>query len=484
MFYKFRYNILLLTFVSVLIIFMQNGEINRDGILYLTQSQFILEGNWTKAMSLYNWPFFSILIAGVHSVLGLSLQNSAHFINILLFILASFFFLKCVDLVSRNKTPFIFATIILLTSIPVMDDYLAMILRDQGQWAGFMMGVYCYLRWIKSPLWSWAVLWQIGFILGSLFRPECLLFNFLLPFTSQLLFKNKNCLKLFIQSIIVPMASLIFLPFFLFILKVELSSLELARLNELISRPQSFFNTFTQPLSIETDNYYLKVLIADFAISFKYFFLSYVVIYKWAAGLGFLHLGLFIYSIKERLITDDFFKALAVFILFSTIITVINLYTTFVIANRYWAMNFWIVYIFAAIGLGHLWEKLKKSKHPKKSWLIRSSVAILLVYFINVVIDKTEIHYEQEAGLWVKSSQLDTNNIYFSSKRAAYYSGLLGADMVDLKTATDTYEYQYLMITYNRFTEVEEISKYKPIKYFPSVDKPKVIFYKRIAESY
>ena len=138
---KLSNNIVLLILVSVLIIVFQQGAINRDGIRYITQSQYIVEGNWDKAMAVYNWPFFSILIAGLHQLTELSLQYVAHTINVTLFVLAGFFFIKNVTLVSHNKTPVFFATLILLTSIPLMDDYLGMILRDQGQWAGFMMGV-------------------------------------------------------------------------------------------------------------------------------------------------------------------------------------------------------------------------------------------------------------------------------------------------------------------------------------------------------
>jgi hypothetical protein len=209
---KVSHNIILLSLVSLIIIILQQGEINRDGTMYLTQSQYIVEGNWDKAMSVYSWPFFSILIAGLHQLSGQSLQYAAHFINVTLFIVASFFFIKNVSLVSQNKTPIVFATLILLTSIPLMDDYLSMVLRDQGQWAGFMLGVYGYLRWIKSPQLSWALIWQLGFIFGTLFRPECLLFNILLPFTHQLFVTKTDRLNVFMQSISIPLVSLLLLP--------------------------------------------------------------------------------------------------------------------------------------------------------------------------------------------------------------------------------------------------------------------------------
>lgn len=477
---KISFNILLLTLVSICIIFLQQGEINRDGIMYLTQSQFIVEGNWGRAMEVYSWPFFSIFIAGLHQLTGLSLQYAAHMINLALFILASFFFIKNVTLVSQ-KTNILFATLILLTSIPLMDDYLSMVLRDQGQWAGFMIGVYGYLRWIKSPQWTWAFVWQVGFLFGALFRPECLMFNILLPLTHQLFIIKSERIQAFIQSVSIPLVGLMLLPILWFMFNININSIDLARLNEIISRPTRFLNTMLQPLAIETQNYYLKVLIADFATSFKYFFLSYVVVYKWAAGLGLLHLVLLGYAIQQRLILSPFFKALAIFFMLSSMITIINLYTTFIIANRYWVMNFWVVYIIAAIGLGHLWQTLQDSKHLKRSWIKWGLVSVLAIYFLNVIIDKPEPHYEQQAGQWVKNQHLDLNNIYFNQDRVAYYAGLLAFDRTDLKTATKVIQYPYLMMRFDRFTEVKEIPGYQPIEYFPSKDNPKVVVYTRIA---
>ena len=477
---KISFNILLLTLVCICIIFLQQGEINRDGIMYLTQSQFIVEGNWGRAMEVYNWPFFSILIARLHQLTGLSLQFAAHMINVALFILASFFFIKNVTLISHQKTNILFATLILLTSIPLMDDYLSMVLRDQGQWAGFMIGVYGYLRWIKSPQWTWSVLWQVGFLFGTLFRPECLIFNILLPLTHQLFIVKSERIKAIIQSVSIPLVGLLLLPILWFMFNIDVSSIDFARLNEIITRPPQFLNTMLQPLAIETQNYYLRVLIADFATSFKYFFLSYVVVYKWAAGLGLLHLFLFGYALKKRLIPTPYQKALVIFFALSSIITIINLYTTFVIATRYWVMNFWVVYIVAAIGLGHLWYNLQHSKDPKQRWMIWGLVSILGIYFLNVIIDKLEPHFEQQAGRWVKEQQVDLNNIYFNHNRVAYYAGLLAYDSTNLKNASEVIQYQYLMMRYDRFSEIKEIPNYQSIEYFPSQDNPKVIIYRRI----
>ena len=476
-------NILVLSLVSLLIIILQHGEINRDGILYLTQAKFITEQSWDKALSLYNWPFFSLLISGLHHLTGLSLQVAAHVTNVILFLLASLFFLKTVSLLSENKNSTFLATLILLTSIPVMDDYLGMVLRDHGQWAGFMMGVYGYFRWVQSPSWAWALFWQGAFIFGALFRPECLIFNILLPVTHQLFLIKNNRIKMLIQSTGIFIVGFVFLLFAWVIFNIQIDSIDFGRLNEIVSRPAKFLKTVLSPLPIYTNNYYLKVLITDYATSFKYFFLTYVVVYKWLAGVGLLHLVLFWYAIKQRLLTSQNAKVLAVFFLLSSIITVVNLYTTYVIANRYWVLNFWIVYIVAAIGLDHLWKSLQEFKSGIKIWIKRGLVAVLAIYFLNIIVDKPRLHFEQEAGYWIKQSRIDLNNVYFSSHRAAFYAGLLGANEVDFNEAMSVIQYQYLVITYNRFDDKQIIPNYREIQHFPSSNNPKVIIYRRIDDS-
>ena len=74
---------------------------------------------------------------------------------------------------------------------------------------------------------------------------------------------------------------------------------------------------------------------------------------------------------------------------------------------------------------------------------------------------------------------MDLNNIYFNHNRVAYYAGLLAYDSTDLKTATEVIQYQYLMMRYDRFSEIKEIPNYQSIKLFPSPGMPKVVVYQR-----
>lgn len=474
-------NLTVVLLISIYIIFSQQGEINRDGVMYLTQAQFFLEGNVSKAMQVYGFPFFAKLIILAEFISGLSLHYAAHALNLCLFMIAVFFFYKTIEHVSQNKIPVYISTLILLTSLPLMDDYLPMILRDHGQWAGFMMGIFFYFKWLARKNIYYAILWQTGFIFGAIFRPECLIFNLLLPFIN-LFFTHKDRLKNFLQSILIPLLGFLTLIFFLIISdhsqQEQLESFK--RYQELITRPLNFIIFFNSPLNIHTNDPYLKILIFDFMQSFKYLFLTYVVLYKWLAGLGLLHLSLFVLTLKKKLISQQHQTTLLVFFCISLIITVINLYTTFVISNRYWMMNWWIVYIFAAFALHYLLVTLHKSKHPRKEWLQYIFVGILLIYFLNIIIDKPSQHFEQQAGRWVKQQQLDLNNIFFSDRRIAFYSGLIAFDPVDFHKATNIIQYKYLMMRYSKFDDIKSINNYDPIQYFPSKELPKVIIYQRI----
>jgi hypothetical protein len=472
--------IILLAMISFVIILGQQGEINRDGVLYLTQSQYFVEGNWDQALQVYHWPAFSFLIAGIHYVTGISLLYSAHFLNIFLFLLASYFFLKNIELISNNSIPPIFGTLILLTAIPLMDDYLGMVLRDHGQWAGFMMGIYFFFRWQEKSTYIFGLLWQIGFVFGALFRPECLIFNVLLPMINQF-FKSKiGRLETFLQSISLSLIGLLilFLCARYSIFNIEFNKLD--SLSEFFNRPLIFIENLTLPLSLQTDNYFLQILINDFSISFKYIFLTYIFIYKWFSGVGLLHLVFFIATLRKRLIANNFLRYIFIFFVLCLSISAINLFSTLVLTKRYFVINWWLVYLVSTFGFYFIWKQLSKSNYQHKLFLKITLIIFMLIYFLNVLIDKPELHFEHAAGNWIQDQHFDLNNIYFNNDRLAFYSGLLAFKNEDMNTALKVIRYKYLMLHYNRFEEIEPIENYVPFKYFPSQEKPKLIFYERI----
>jgi hypothetical protein len=90
---------LLIMLVAIWSVIIQDGHINRDGLLYLKQAYLMAEGSWKEGLALYPWPFFSILVAIFHKLTNLHLQVVAHGIDLALFGIAVLFYLKTLQLI-------------------------------------------------------------------------------------------------------------------------------------------------------------------------------------------------------------------------------------------------------------------------------------------------------------------------------------------------------------------------------------------------
>ena len=161
-------------------IYIQDGYINRDGLLYLKQAHLFGLSEWKQGLYIYPWPIFGILISIIHKITHIHSQWVAHGIDLILFGIAAIFYLKIIRLIYKSDNIF-YGGLALLSFIPIMDDYLGMILRDHGLWAGCMMGTYFYFKNLKEYFLKNSITWQFGFLFAGLFRPEGLVFVILLP---------------------------------------------------------------------------------------------------------------------------------------------------------------------------------------------------------------------------------------------------------------------------------------------------------------
>lgn len=54
--------------------YYSNDIINSDGILYMNMADAYLKGGLAETVKMFNWPFFSILVAYIHQFTSLSLK--------------------------------------------------------------------------------------------------------------------------------------------------------------------------------------------------------------------------------------------------------------------------------------------------------------------------------------------------------------------------------------------------------------------------
>jgi len=445
--------------VSMGSIYIQEGYINRDGLLYLKQAYLISQGFWAEAISLYSWPFFSVLLAFFYKITNIDLQFLGHIVDLSLFGIATFFYLKILDLIYKDKYIIFYGSLILLSFIPIMDDYLGMILRDHGLWAGCMMGTYFYLKFSITRSFKYSLAWQFAFILSGLFRPEGLVFLIFLPFWD--FFNNKiQRGKIFILNISIPFL-LSLTAFFIFILFNNnlINILLESRLMEFLTRPILFLNHLIEPLPIESKNKYISDLLQSYGLLISYSLLISLIFFKWFEGLGFLHFGLFVFSLYFKR-NNILLKHIYFFLILSFILVGINLFNVYVLSNRYWGFHWWWILILNTSILHIFFEKTKFSISLKFLMSV-----LLLILILNSLIDNST-NLEKEIAEYIKDNNIGSIYFHQGTGRIKYY---VNKNPKEILEQQDISNFSYTIF---KTKDYENIVNEQIIKSFPD-KKPK-----------
>ena len=456
---------LLIMLVAIWSVVIQDGHINRDGLLYLKQAYIMAEGSWKEGLALYPWPFFSILIAIFHKVSGLHLQVVAHAVDLALFGIAAWFYLKTLKFIYRQKHIIFYGGIILLSFIPIMDDYVSMVLRDHGLWAGCMMGTYFYFKNIKERSLKNSLMWQLGFLFAGLFRPEGLVFLILLPLWN-LLQKQQQRIMQFAQDfgLIIMLGILTLISILIFGFDV-LSFLSVSRLTEFTQRAMQLLMQLSQPLPLKSSNYWLSKLLEDYSLLITYSVLMAILLFKWIKGLSLLHGGLLFYHfIKAE--NKNYREHLYLFLIISFILVGVNLFNVYVLTNRYWGFHWWWVFVLITPQLLNLIES------KKSHLLIKFGLGIIIVLsMLNVLIDQSD-NLEQEIAEYIRQNQL-ANIEYLDSDRIGYY---VNYDISDLIKVPSKRNLNYKLI---KIHDDKNNNSKLHVKKFPETE-PKFILIKYV----
>ena len=432
---------LVIVLVAIWSIYIQDGQINRDGLLYIKQAFLIAEGNWKEGLALYPWPFFSVLVAVFHKLTNLDLQVLAHGVDLALFSIAALFYLKTLQLIYNKEKQIIFyGGIILLSFIPIMDDYVGMILRDHGLWAGCMMGTYFYFKYLFQKNYFNNFLWQLSFVFAGLFRPEAFIFLILTPVFNLIInrsfdFDINNIQKIIKEYSVLLIYIIASVTNKLFSNPTNLNGEQQSRLNEFIPRLISFFEQISSPLPLSTSDFYLNVLLVNYPVTITFGLLLTILIVKWLKGLGILVSGLLIYSFTKffhNKLDREIKLTLYFFIVISFLLVGFNLFNVYVLSNRYWGFHWFWVFILVTPVLINLF-KLKAIKLINTlKFLVSICIAISIM---NVAIDSNKNNIEVDAGEYLKNISIENKQSIklINSERVGYYGSI---PLPDLMNAT------------------------------------------------
>jgi 4-amino-4-deoxy-L-arabinose transferase-like glycosyltransferase len=159
---------LLLSLVAVL------GEvtIGKDGAFYVDLAVTFIEFGVRATFDRFDWPWFSIFLAFLHSISGISIELLAYLVC------ALFMAGTCtliVDMIIKRFPQVGYWACLVVLSMPAFNAFRGDVLREYGFWFFSILALWLVVRWYQGTSWTGAVLVQLSIGLAALFRLEAVL---------------------------------------------------------------------------------------------------------------------------------------------------------------------------------------------------------------------------------------------------------------------------------------------------------------------
>jgi uncharacterized Tic20 family protein len=158
---------LLLSLIAVL----GAATVGRDAALYLTIAQEVQAHGPKAAFELFDWPWFSLLLAAIHSVSRLPVELSAYLLCSLFAAGTCALLVDCVRQRSLRLAPW--ACLVVL-AMPAFNEFRGEILREFGFWFFSVLALWLAMRWQARGGWLRAINIHLAIVAASAFRLEAM----------------------------------------------------------------------------------------------------------------------------------------------------------------------------------------------------------------------------------------------------------------------------------------------------------------------
>ncbi|OYY81120.1 MAG: hypothetical protein B7Y34_04810 [Methylophilales bacterium 16-45-9] len=323
--------------------------------MYLEAAKLFAEGQWKSGFNIFQWPFYSLWIAGTHKVSGLNIHHSAQFLNVFFFAISTISFITIISLAGGNKITMAAGALILFSSSYVVGDVLEMLMRDEGFWAFYLTSIVFFIQFYKHQRYQDALLWQLSAIFAMLFRIEAIMYLALLPL---ILLTNKKLawtdrihalIKVNFLNILIALGVATTLT-----LNKHMTMENFGRLKEIFST--NLGNEFTHNLITRANIMSSEVLgnyLEEFAVPGLLLTFILAIVVKIFSAAGFVNIGLATYTLKCRQVVIDplVSKILYCVALISLINMALIITKVFVLSTRYVVGLGFIIMLFAICSL-------------------------------------------------------------------------------------------------------------------------------------
>lgn len=432
---SFNINLSLATLTACLliaawIIFIQHGWIAIDSILYFEMARYIAAGDWQAAYQVegFSWGFYPALIAGVHVLTGLSLQNAANFLILLFFGLLVRGMMQLVKTAGGDQSVQILAVFLLLGSRYIVGDVLPMASRDLGYWSMMVLAVNQLILFYQQGKLSQALYWQLFAVIATLFRIEGAVFLLCLPLISFFIPTHPlNRLKTRCLPYIV--LALLLLCGLVFFLQNQLQTEQLGRVRELWTGLTDIQNNFTGNLIHRVDVMRDAVIGEPFQ---EFAWITFMLAYFSIASIKCLAVAGWAPALLagwERKTYAKHIKPVAhcVLLFWMFLSWVIGCLITFkvnLLSARYVALFGMVLVIFASFALRDMFRRWHARRLGVASRAIFVLAVILVIIgFVGSVKPKNQTyHYEIDAVHYVQSISTRSGSVLYTSPRQRFYA--------------------------------------------------------------
>jgi len=422
--------------------------IGRDAALYLDVARQAVEAGPSAAFQVFDWPWFSLLLAATRVVFGLHLEAAAYGWCAAFMAGTSVLLV----LVTRRFSPMsAYWACLVALSIPAFNQFRGDIIREHGSWFFSLLALCLALRWFERGGWWRAAAIQTSIALAALFRLEAVILVPALALCMLGELKARQGWNRLLQLNALPLAGIIALGSAL--LAGSLAGPRVATFLAMIEPQQLFlqFESMANQLAAAILPDHAKV----YAPRILFFGLSLTLLTKFIALNGPLCLPLL--ERANWLAVREYWRLLRPFactwLLYLCVLLVFFVQLRF-INSRYASFLNLLVVPLLTMALVMFCRK-----HARWSRLM---VLVLLVQMIaNVVSIKPGKTHYHEAAAWVAANTRPDEPVYYEDARIAYYAGRgyprTGVTGERVITGQEAQGYRYYLFTHKPNNETLQL---------------------------
>ena len=411
--------------------------VGKDGAFYVDIARSISNNGLSVAFDRFDWPWYSVLIAGLHKITNINHEIIAYFCTVL------FMAGTCsliVSMVKKKHPEAVWWAVLLVLSVPVFNGFRAEIIRETGFWFFTILALWLVLLDSRITFTKGLSI-QLAIVAAALFRLEAL---FVIPaIIIYLLFRKDSAGE---QNRFVDLFKCFYvfsILFFLCLLAVFstdfLAQPRIAQ-NLYLINPYAIYDSFTLVSDGFAETMLLKWSHSDAATIVFFGFLVALII-RIITYAGIASLVLLDATGRKGLIEGaKKYKINIISIVLYFIVLLVFFFQVKFINSRYSALLLILSIPILTVAVYNV-----KLKWPKlANVFVFLSLLLMLSNVISTSTKKT--HYLQAAD-WIKEHTNATDKIYYEDSRVAYYADRgypsmpLVTDVLSNKDYFNSYDY-------------------------------------------